>query len=98
VPGYPPGVSLWLLGVGDAASAGLTRLDLTCYSAPMSEMIEVTHDEFFDFIGPRDIVPRAERGFTSWETRNRLEVGRTLPGYMGGGQKRYFVRPAFRGS
>lgn len=44
----------------------------------------VTKEEFFAAIGPRDIVLRTEPEYTEWETRSRVVVGRTTPGYRNG--------------
>ncbi len=51
-----------------------------------SGMNEVTQDEFFAVIGPRDIVPRNERTFTVWETRSRERVGWSAPGWANPGE------------
>lgn len=61
----------------------------------MSEMIEVTRDQFLATVGRLDVVLRSEPFHTDWELRNRTRVGRTTPGYRDGGtpniRKRYFV-------
>lgn len=43
--------------------------------------VTVTKDQFFAYVGPRDIVCRCEREYTVWETRDRVAVGRSEPGY-----------------
>ena len=57
-------------------------------------MIEVTKEQFFDYVGPRDIVTRPEPDHVVWETRDRVEVGRTTPGYMARGPKTYKLTEA----
>lgn len=55
------------------------------------QMIEVTKDEFFASVGKLDVIPRPERNETIWETRNRVVVGRSTPGYLCEGPKAWFV-------
>lgn len=57
-------------------------------------MIPVTKEQFFAYVGPRDIILRTERQATIWETRNRLEVGRSTPGYMCEGPTTYALAPS----
>lgn len=54
-------------------------------------LVEVTESEFFAAIGPRDIVLSTRRDCTIWETRNRLQVGKSTPGYVGGSAKAYYL-------
>lgn len=57
-------------------------------SAPYSGFVQVTKDAFFAFLkrDPRDIMPsQRDPHVTTWETRNREVVGRTLPGWKDGG-------------
>jgi hypothetical protein len=58
-------------------------------------MAIVTEEEFFLFIhvDPRDIMPSAEdRNFSVWRTtRDHRVMGRTLPGWGGGGQDRVYM-------
>jgi hypothetical protein len=42
----------------------------------------VSKDEFFAAVGPRDIITRPDREYTTWETRDRVVIGRSVPGYM----------------
>jgi hypothetical protein len=49
--------------------------------------VVVTKEQFFGFVGPRDIVTRCERDATYWETRNREVVGISTPGYIGTAEK-----------
>lgn len=50
----------------------------------MPELVVVTKEQFFAYVGPRDINPRAEREYSAWETRSRVLVGKTTPGYANG--------------
>lgn len=45
-------------------------------------MKKVTKQEFFAVIGPQDVITRAEKNETIWETRGRAIVGKTTPGYL----------------
>jgi hypothetical protein len=56
-------------------------------------MTEVSKDQFYEAIGPRDIVLSSNSpDFTTWETRNRTVVGRTYPGWKNPrNQKAYFL-------
>lgn len=47
-------------------------------------MQNVTKEEFFAYVNPRDIVLRCEPTATYWETRGRQVVGMTTPGYSNG--------------
>lgn len=44
-------------------------------------MVVVSREEFFSYIGPRDISPRQEPEYSVWETRDRMVVGRSVPGW-----------------
>lgn len=46
-------------------------------------MLEVTRDQFFRAIGPKNVHPRAERDRSDWidQTTHRV-IGRTEPGYV----------------
>jgi hypothetical protein len=57
----------------------------------MTQFKEVTQEQFYDYVGPRDIVLRTERDEVIWETRSRSIVGRSTPGYMSRGPKAYFL-------
>jgi hypothetical protein len=59
-------------------------------------MIAVTQEEFFSYVGPRDIVPsNANPEYTVWETRHRVEVGRSYPGWRNPGEPaRYLLTEA----
>ena len=59
-----------------------------------NQLHEVSRDRFFQYVEPRDIIVSSDRAFTTWETRNRVMVGRTVPGYMPVHQheeKKYFL-------
>lgn len=46
-------------------------------------MVEVSKDEFFQCIGPKNVHPRAERYYSEWEMVGSREIiGRTEPGYL----------------
>lgn len=55
------------------------------------QMIEVTKEEFFAKVGPLDVIPRANRNETIWETRQRVVVGRSTPGYLCEGPKAWLL-------
>jgi ribosomal protein S6E (S10) len=60
----------------------------------MMAFVEVTREEFHATVGQMDVHPRAERDASYWETRHRVLMGKTTPGYMGkkpGEPKRYYV-------
>ena len=66
-----------------------------------TDMTEVTKEEFFAIMGPRDVHPRALPDCSEWETRERRIIGRSYPGYkydvaIWGAlpTHRYFVVPA----
>ena len=44
-------------------------------------MVLVSREEFFAYIGPRDISPSSQTDFSEWITPSRVEVGRSYPGY-----------------
>lgn len=45
-------------------------------------MIEVTRDQFFAYVGPRDVSPRcADPHYSLWELRDRTVVGKSTPGW-----------------
>jgi hypothetical protein len=69
-----------------------------CYSAAMSEFIEVDYDRFHATVGQMNVHPRCERDASYWETPYRELMGKTLPGYAERGPKRYFVKAALLGS
>lgn len=56
-------------------------------------MNEVSRDVFLAAIyaDPRDIHPRVEKDASYWETRNRVLVGKSTPGYLCTGRKAYFL-------
>lgn len=45
-------------------------------------MREVPAEEFFKKIGSLDVHPRSEKDASFWETRNRLLIGVSKPGYL----------------
>lgn len=58
----------------------------------MSEsMRKVTKEIFFAAIGPLNVHPRPERDVVYWETPNRALIGKSIPGYMGGTSKEWFL-------
>lgn len=56
-------------------------------------MVAVTQDQFFAYINPRDVNPRcAAETYSDWETRDRLLVGRSFPGWKSSGdEEAYFL-------
>lgn len=57
-------------------------------------MVEVSEEEFFAVMGPRDVHPRATPDCSVWETPNRTVLGHSMPGYKAptGKPKRFFLR------
>lgn len=53
----------------------------------MRKLVTVSQQQFFAYVGPRDIVLSTRPNETIWETRNRTMVGRSTPGYLGGTSK-----------
>ncbi len=54
-------------------------------------MREVTKDQFFATVGQMNVNPRSEKTASYWETPSRQLMGRTEPGYICEGPKRYFI-------
>lgn len=54
-------------------------------------MKEVSMEEFHTAIGRMDVIPRQEKSEVFWETRQRILVGKTTPGYLCEGPKAYFL-------
>ena len=44
-------------------------------------MVEVTQDEFYKFVNPRDIIIHNAPDWNVWETRSRVVVGRSWPSF-----------------
>jgi hypothetical protein len=64
-----------------------------------SHLRPVTREEFFAFMGPRDVHPRVEMATlktpaiaSTWETRNRVVVGRSISPTVG--KSEYFLSAA----
>jgi hypothetical protein len=60
-------------------------------------MIIVSEEEFFAYVGgPRNVHPRAEENFSSWEIVSTRElVGRSTPGWKNpGGPRTYMLTEA----
>ena len=59
-------------------------------------MIEVTQEQFFAYMGPRDVYPRNDHpDHAEWETSRRELVGRSYPGYRDpGAPKRWLLTEA----
>lgn len=57
-------------------------------------MREVNRDQFFATVGHMNVHPRSEKSASYWETPSRQLVGRTEPGYVGEGPKRFFLSSA----
>lgn len=54
------------------------------------EYIEVSKEEFFEHIGPRDVMPRSSAEVTVWEDRHRNVEGRSRPGWKNPGDPRVY--------
>jgi hypothetical protein len=55
-------------------------------------MITVTKDEFFRYVGPRDIVASHENSsYSEWQTRDRHIIGRTYPGWKNPGDEKVYM-------
>lgn len=50
----------------------------------MSKLILVSKEAFFAVIGPLDVHPRPFPCSSMWETRSRVLIGKTTPGYANG--------------
>jgi hypothetical protein len=57
----------------------------------LSGVQEVTREQFYAALGPRNVHPRAEREASYWETPGRELLGISTPGYMGTGPKAYYL-------
>lgn len=55
---------------------------------------EVPRADFYRLVGQGDIVPRTQRDYVIWETRDRRVVGYSTPGYMASGKKAYYLLEA----
>ncbi|WP_186191018.1 hypothetical protein [Burkholderia gladioli] len=57
-------------------------------------MVEVSKEQFYDLMGPRDVHPRAEPDKSVWETPRREVIGISTPGYLTdyGQPEKFFVR------
>jgi len=58
-------------------------------------MRQVSKEEFHATVGQMDVIPRCERDASYWETRDRLLMGKTTPGYICVGENAYFIAPAY---
>lgn len=56
----------------------------------------VSKDEFFAYIGPKDIVIHNQPNHTEWQTRNQDVIGVTTPGYANGYVDGKYVIPTYR--
>lgn len=53
---------------------------------------KVTCEEFYSYMGPKDVALHLEPTFTIWETKDRREVGRSWPGWKNPeGEKHYQI-------
>jgi hypothetical protein len=58
----------------------------------LNGFVEVSKDQFFRAIGPRNIHPRNEKDRSVWEVvGSRRIVGISTPGYVGQGRKAYYL-------
>lgn len=54
-------------------------------------MTPVSKEEFFAFMGPRNVHPRAEPDQSVWETPSREVLGISRPGYKCEGEEVYML-------
>lgn len=54
-------------------------------------MRAVSKEEFFAFMGPRNVTPRAEADRSVWETPYREVLGISRPGYKCEGEEAYML-------
>ena len=54
-------------------------------------MKTVSKEEFFAFMGPRNVNPRAEPDYSVWETPYREVLGISRPGYKCEGEEVYML-------
>jgi len=78
------------------------KTDHSCDPRPLqvpADMVIVSRDEFFAYVNPRDIVlSNHDPNHTTWETRSRVVVGRTYPGWKNpGGERTYLLTKRARG-
>jgi hypothetical protein len=60
-------------------------------------MNEVSRDEFYEYVNPRDIVVTALRDKVEFRTRQGILVGEVRPGWASGEGNTYFLsNPALR--
>ena len=45
-------------------------------------MKKVTKEEFFTFIGRKNVHPRCEKDASYWEMPDRTVIAKTIPGYL----------------
>lgn len=45
-------------------------------------MKKVTKQEFYAVVGPQDVIARAEKNESIFETRHRVIIGKITPGYL----------------
>lgn len=60
-------------------------------NAPSDGMVVVSKEEFFAFMGPRNVHPRSEPDRSVWETPYREVLGISRPGYKCEGEEVYML-------
>jgi hypothetical protein len=54
---------------------------------------EVSRDEFYAFMGPKNVHPRPRPDFTEWVVQGSHDIiGRSYPGYLSEGAHAYYLR------
>jgi len=54
-------------------------------------MVVVSKEEFYAFMGPQNVHPRAEPDCSMWETPSRQLLGISRPGYKCEGEEVYML-------
>lgn len=54
-------------------------------------LVEVSKEEFFAFVNPRDIIGQSLADHTVWKTRRHQLVGKSYPGYLCKGEKKWML-------
>ncbi|MBL7664988.1 MAG: hypothetical protein JNM93_07625 [Bacteriovoracaceae bacterium] len=53
-------------------------------------MVEVTKEQFYQYVNPRDICLHSEKEITYWKTRNGLMIGQT-DGFNRTDEKKFYM-------
>jgi hypothetical protein len=60
-------------------------------ATPDEGMMVVSEEEFYAFMGQRNVHPRSEPNFSAWETPSRELLGISRPGYKCEGNEVYML-------